>query len=748
MSSTSAQHKEASTDSAAEVRVHVETLHQLAAGIDGVLVVSTFHASIVADDDRPGTITHHPIGDVDGMVDAIAAHLDTPGANVYVGLQVMQKGIARGKRGTEADIVAVLGLVADMDGDTGKVGDLPIEPNIILETSPGNGQPFWLFDRALTPGEAKPLAVALKRATGSDHGTADIAHVWRVPGTMNWPNRKKLERGRSPDPVSVIVAQGWDGSLTSVEALTDALAPWMHAAAECTPVAVGDLPDAASLDVGEKAAAFLAANEVGDRSAHAARVVEQLAFDGHTAESALALFLAASGDWLAKYATEELARKDFARCWGKHGAKHGEQREAAAAMVGDITKKALPQPANDNTAPVDLWARHTHPSLPSGLLPPVIEEYARVQAEMMGVDAGGLAASVLAVCAAAIPDSIQLKVKRHDDWMESPRIWVALIGSPSTKKSPLIANATAPLKKLDRELYRAYIEAKAEYDGLDKEVKKTATPPKHVRLRLEDTTIEAAQEVLKDSPNGVLCLQDELSGWFGSMDKYSGNRGAAKDRAFWLQSFNGGNYTVNRIGRGAVWIDNLSVSMLGGIQPEPMRKVAGDAVDDGLLQRLFPIVLGSASIGKDEPTPPVVAMYAALVERLHGLSKPLAGGMIEVSLRFDEGAQAVRNELEAKHHAMAAGWEAVNKKLAAHIGKYDGLFARLCAIWHCVESTGNRPASEVKEDTARRVAAFLHDFLFPHAITFYADVLGLSERHDALLATAGWILAHQPPSVT
>ena len=49
-----------------------------------------------------------------------------------------------------------------------------------------------------------------------------------------------------------------------------------------------------------------------------------------------------------------------------------------------------------------------------------------------------------------------------------------------------------------------------------------------------DTTIEAAQEILKDSPNGVLLDQDELSGFFGSMDKYSGARGAQKDRAFWL----------------------------------------------------------------------------------------------------------------------------------------------------------------------------------------------------------------------
>ena len=50
--------------------------------------------------------------------------------------------------------------------------------------------------------------------------------------------------------------------------------------------------------------------------------------------------------------------------------------------------------------------------------------------------------------------------------------------------------------------------------------------PVQKRLCLEDTTIEAAQEVLAGSPTGVLLHQDELSGWFGSMDKYSGgNRG-------------------------------------------------------------------------------------------------------------------------------------------------------------------------------------------------------------------------------
>lgn len=111
---------------------------------------------------------------------------------------------------------------------------------------------------------------------------------------------------------------------------------------------------------------------------------------------------------------------------------------------------------------------------------------------------------------------------------------------------------------------------------------------------LQDTTIEAAQNILRDSPDGLLCYQDEMSGWFGSMDKYSGGRGAAKDRAFWLEAYNGGHYSVQRVGRGSVFIENLSVSLVGGIQPEPVRKIADDSVDDGLLQRLLPIMLTCA----------------------------------------------------------------------------------------------------------------------------------------------------------
>lgn len=393
--------------------------------------------------------------------------------------------------------------------------------------------------------------------------------------------------------------------------------------------------------------------------------------------------------------------------------------------------------------PVDLWARYDPPKLPLGLLPPVIERFAVKHGEMMGADPAGLAMAALATCAAAIPDDIQLQVKVHDaSWRESARLWIGLIGLPSTKKTPIMNAATRPLNRIDATLFGEYVARKEAYDSLEAKERKLAARPVQRRARISDATIEAAQEVLKDSPQGVLSQQDELSGWFGAMDKYSAGKGAMADRGFWLQSFNGGSYALNRVARGASLIPNLSVNILGGIQPDPLRRIVGESVDDGLIQRLLPVILAPSEVGKDEPADGSVARYENLVDQLWRLSADnLAGG--GKVLVFSAEAQAIRVRLEERHREMA-GAEIISPKLGAHFGKYDGLFARLCVLWHCVEHVTARPMPAIVSlNTATRVEAFLHRYIVPSAIAFYTGVLGLSDDHDTLLELASYILAHQ-----
>lgn len=266
------------------IRTHVELLHKTALGCDGKFVVSVFNG------DLPGTITHHRVGEIEGMIDAIFAQSATPGANVYCGLQLMRSDLPRGKRGSKCEIVSVLGLVADMDADTGKIGTMPMTPSFVIETSPGNTQPVILFDQAVAPEKAETLAKALQLATASDSGTGDIAHVWRIPGTLNYPNAAKIARGRSSAPVAVLLQTAFVGEVHSEKKLTEILSPFVVEGAASRPTAnYTSSVDTAPLwqRMPDPARILLFADGKPDRSKHAARVVEHLHFAGFSIDESV-----------------------------------------------------------------------------------------------------------------------------------------------------------------------------------------------------------------------------------------------------------------------------------------------------------------------------------------------------------------------------------------------------------------------------------------------------------------------------
>lgn len=391
----------------------------------------------------------------------------------------------------------------------------------------------------------------------------------------------------------------------------------------------------------------------------------------------------------------------------------------------------------EDERPVDLWGQFEPPPLPSGLLPPILESYVWPVARQMGADPSGVAMAALAACAAAIPDDVRLQVKAHDpQWTESARLWVALVGLPSTKKSPMLASALRPINLIDRQMFETWQARYSGWKALSADERKATPEPLQERLRLSDTTTEAAQEIFRGTSNGLIVAADELSGWFGALDKYGGSKGASADRAFWLQAFNGGSYPVNRIGRGSFMLPNLSASILGGIQPDAIRRIAGDAVDDGLLQRFLPIVLRTAALGEDEPIPGQAAQYEMAthaVRHAHATK----------SLRFDAAAQSIFREVQARHHRLGS-IEMLNKKLAAHIGKLDGIFARLCVVWHVMSDPWQINVSPtIGAPVAVQVERFLRVFLLPHAFAFYSSVLGMSDEQDQLEAIGGYILAHR-----
>jgi hypothetical protein len=199
---------------------HVKLLDGLGLGCRGVLVLTPIWEG------SPPRPRRFQIGAVDAMAHAIMAFEGVPGVNLYAQYGTMGRDLAPGRKGGEADVEAVFAAVVDYDNDKGGQREIPIEPSYVVESSPGNFQQVFVFPRPLTVAAAKPVLRALHAAVGGDASQKDACHVWRIPGTLNWPTKAKVARGRSPEPAPVTVASPWQGLLIDpAEILALATAP-------------------------------------------------------------------------------------------------------------------------------------------------------------------------------------------------------------------------------------------------------------------------------------------------------------------------------------------------------------------------------------------------------------------------------------------------------------------------------------------------------------------------------------------
>lgn len=412
-------------------------------------------------------------------------------------------------------------------------------------------------------------------------------------------------------------------------------------------------------------------------------------------------------------------------------------------------------PAKFSGPPVDVFGDAPVPDIDREMLPEAIAAYAFDQAELMGVAAGMIAMPSIVACAAVIHDGIEVQPKRHETgWRESARLWCAVVGSPSVRKSPSLRRAIARLKKINRELCEANDRASAahahrmeEYQDAKRAAKRAQeTPPEppaepiKSRLIVEDITVEAMSEILKHNERGVLCVQDELTGWFGAMDAYNAGKGAGKDRAHWLEMYNGGHHMVDRVLRGSIHIPNWSACMVGGIQPDMIRRIAAQMGDDGLMQRFMVIMGRNAGNEQDRPeNHDAKRDYNALIDKLYAI-QPGATPIL-----LSEEAHTIRERLFAYAKEMTE-YEAIPNGLKSHIGKWPGLFSRLALTFHVIDcaSRGRHPNNEaISGATAERVERLMRGYLLPHALSYYTDVLGQESHLEHVRWIAGHILSKQ-----
>ena len=426
-----------------------------------------------------------------------------------------------------------------------------------------------------------------------------------------------------------------------------------------------------------------------------------------------------------------------------------------------------PRPLPDERPPVD-------PFDPA-LLPAAFRPWIVDVAERMSCPPDFPAAGAMVALGAVVGRQIAIRPKRHDDWTVVPNLWGCIVGRPSALKSPALEEAMGPVKRLSARAWKEGQEALEAHEAgrlvremkakvFKKELesalkpggkgKRTRTldeiqtdladleaenkPPTVKRYHTSDSTVEKLEELLRDNPNGLLVVRDELMGWLKTLDKH----GRESDRAFYLEGWSGlSSHTTDRVGRGTVDVPAVCVSILGGIQPGPLAAYVRDATaggsgDDGLLQRFQVLVYPDDPkewVNVDRwPDAAARGEASAVFERLadlaaHDLQATVDGEGQVPFLRFDGEAQELFNDWRERLERRLR--QRLPPVLEAHLAKYRSLVPSLALLSHLADG-GTGPVNKLAMARGEAWAEFLES----HARRMYADALQPEVRPARTLA--------------
>jgi putative DNA primase/helicase len=252
------------------------------------------------------------------------------------------------------------------------------------------------------------------------------------------------------------------------------------------------------------------------------------------------------------------------------------------------------------------------------------------------------------------------------------------------------------------------------------------------RYTTSDPSVEALGVLLRDNPHGIGLIRDELTGFLRSLDK----EGRECDEAFYLEAWNGNSPTFiyDRIGRGTVFIPSPCVSLLGAMQPGPLRAflrrmARQEAADDGLIQR-FQLLVWPDPLPEwqnvdrwpnaDEKNAVYEVFKALDALRPVDVHATLDDDGGPPFLHFDSDAQALFDDWRATLEAKVRAPEE-SAMVESHLAKYRSLMPSLALLFHLVEAVKDGRPGPVSLEATRLAIAWC-TYLEAHARRVYACV--------------------------
>jgi len=391
------------------------------------------------------------------------------------------------------------------------------------------------------------------------------------------------------------------------------------------------------------------------------------------------------------------------------------------------------------------------PAFPLNVLPSGWAHWVNNSAQSGGAPldyvAQGVLGAVAAVCGAGVMAHVS------SAWAEPLVLWQALVGWPSSGKSPALAAVRGLLGDIEDGLRADDGERRNRHEARREEARLIGdqwsarcaeavaagrpVPPRPIeatydeafvprQLVVADATLEAMADVVAGNPRGVILWRDELAAWLANLGRYS-NGGS--DRAHWLEAWAAAGVTINRRSRAQpLHLRKFPVSVIGSIQPDRVADALSGG-DDGMAARFL----------YTWPDPPP---YQPLGERRladddHALSclQQIAGiaGTVEapVNLSFDPHAFALLDSFLADMHGKAQEAEGLE---AGWIGKGRGTVVRLAAALALLAWSDDGPGRPIRPIGHRQLSGAIElwqGYFWPHARTVFGRAGHTGRDRDA-----------------
>lgn len=397
--------------------------------------------------------------------------------------------------------------------------------------------------------------------------------------------------------------------------------------------------------------------------------------------------------------------------------------------------------------------RSTPPEFPIELFGDRWAAWMTATAENTSAPVDYVAAGMLA-CATALIGGARRSAP-WEGWKEPTILNFGVLGDPSASKTPALRPSMALVRETEKLMNEDYADRLREYEtqlafasacedqwkASVKDAAEKGTPPPDKpegavrpeapalrRVLVGDTTPEALTTVLANNPKGVLLFNDELTGFFKNLTRYSGDA-----RALYVSAFNGDAMQADREKYGGTprVVPFFGVSILGGIQPDRLSEMMKGDADDGLLARF--ILLWPNSVPRARPTARVDHAFAeSAFNRLSSINCPTdqEGGHSPTVLPFDDDAAAL---FEQWWKLSGSSKETLSGLVKSFYGKLPGMCIRLaCVFEHLEWSAGQGPEpTGISLLSVRRACQFVDGYVWPMAKRVYSDVIRTRVDHQA-----------------